>query len=97
MQKAINVRFPEKFTFFNFFCIDYFFLCYYMEISKLQSRQIRCIRFSELICTFTVRMKHKIKTILFFLAFYALILTSIAEAKSRFYFPVFFESEKLST
>lgn len=69
-----------------------------MEISKMQSRQICCIRFSELICTFTVRMNHKIKTILFFfLAFYALILTSIAEAKSRFYFTVFFESEKLST
>lgn len=63
----------------------------------MQSRQIRCIRFSELICTFTVRMNHKIKTISFFLAFYALILTSIAEAKSRFYFTVFFESEKLST
>lgn len=67
-----------------------------INVSKMQSRRIRSIRFSELICTFTVRMNHKIKTI-FFLAFYALILTSIAEAKSRFYFTVFFESEKLST
>lgn len=65
---------------------------------KMQSRRIRSIRFSELICTFTVRMNHKIKTIFFFfLAFYALILTSIDEAKSRFYFTVFFESEKLSS
>lgn len=68
-----------------------------INVSKMQSRRIRSIRFSELICTFTVRMNHKIKTIFFFLAFYALILTSIAEAKSRFYFTVFFESEKLSS